>query len=80
MLSRTTAGHLSHCPGIFEKKQLTELMICLDGFQCTNCGLGAQHFSFEHITPVPVHGTYIAILNCDFCGLQIRVSPKRELV
>ena len=78
MLSRTTAGHLSYFPGIFEAKDLRELVGNLDGFHCVNCGLSHSNFSFEHITPIA--GTYIAVLNCDFCALKIRVSPNGKLL
>jgi hypothetical protein len=78
MLSRTTAGQLSYCPGVFSQWQLMELITNITGFHCTNCGLSHGNFSFEHFTPV--QGTYIAVLNCDFCGLQIRVSPNGSLL
>ncbi len=50
----------------------------LRGVQCSECGLDCTNYSFEHITPV--RGTYVAILNCDFCGTQIRLSPHVELI
>jgi len=77
-LSRTTAGNLSFVPGVFGAQELKTLLAIMDGLRCTGCSMLLVHSSVEHLSAG--NGTYIALLNCDYCGQQFRVSPDLRLV
>lgn len=78
VLSRTTAGDLSYVPKLFGTRDLTFMIVALDGKYCPFCTLPLHSGSIEYM--LACQGTYVAIISCDFCGNQCRVSPKDELV